>query len=135
MATCGRSPLLTVVVIALTVAELACAICDPAPVIDSISPMSATAGGSQFLLTVNGRDFERGARVSWNGSFRATTYLSHQELVASIPETDIAQPGEALVVVVNPPSGVVVVSGGIGTGAGHWCGPKTSNGVTFTIIP
>ena|GEM_PF-3009689 len=124
----------TVLAMALAVMTLGCALCDPAPIIDSISPASAKAGGSQFLLTVNGRNFERGARVSWNGSFRGTTFLSHQELVASIAATAIAQPGTALVVVVNPPSGPVI-SGGIGVGAGRWCDAKTSNGVTFTINP
>jgi len=130
----ASSLLLTVLAMALAVMTLGCGLCDPAPIIDSISPMSATAGGSQFLLTVKGKDFERGARVSWNGSFRGTTFLSHQELVASIPATDIAQAGTALVVVVNPPSGPVI-SGGFGVGAGRWCEAKTSNGVTFTINP
>jgi hypothetical protein len=130
----ASSLLLTVLAMALAVMTLGCALCDPAPIIDSISPMSATAGGSQFLLTLKGRDFEHGARVSWNGSLRGTTSLSHQELVASIPATDIAQPGTALVVVVNPPSGPVI-SGGIGVEAGRWCNAKTSNGVTFTINP
>jgi hypothetical protein len=32
-------------------------------------PNSATAGGSQFLLTVDGNDFRHDSLVSWNGSF------------------------------------------------------------------
>jgi hypothetical protein len=124
-----------VLAMALAVMVLACGLCGPAPVVDSISPTSATAGGSQFLLTVKGHHFEHDSLVSWNGSFRVTTFLSHQELVASIPATDIQQPGQALVVVVNPPSGVVVVSGAIGTGGSNWCSSATSNGATLTINP
>ena len=46
------------IVPAITLATaLSCGTCPPFPSISSISPAGATAGGSQFLLTVNGNDF------------------------------------------------------------------------------
>ena len=83
---------------------VSCGTCPPAPSIASISP-SASAGGSQFLLTVNGNDFRRGSVVNWNGSFRLTTFVSGHELVADIWAGNIAQPGTVLVFVFNPPEG------------------------------
>jgi len=45
----------------------------PLPVITSLSPASATAGGPGFTLSVNGGTFHRGSVVRWNGSDRSTT--------------------------------------------------------------
>ena len=46
----------------------------------TIAPNSTTAGGNQFLLTVNGGNFRRDSLVSWNGSFRVTSFLSNHQL-------------------------------------------------------
>ncbi len=91
----------------------------PTPQITSLSPNSATAGGSAFTLTVNGSGFINGAGsdrsvVHWNGSPRVTTYISGTQLTATIPAGDIATAGTANVTVVNP-------------------GNLTSNTATFTI--
>jgi hypothetical protein len=90
MARASRLALISVLALAMVVS---CGTCPPAPSITSISPSSATAGGSQFLLTVNGNDFQRDSVVSWNGSFRVTTFISSHELVATITATEIAQSG------------------------------------------
>ncbi len=91
---------------------------NPVPVIGSISPSSATAGGPTFTLTVQGSKFVSGSVVNWNGSARTTTFVSKTKLTASIPAADIATAGTASVTVVNGPPG-----GG------------TSNAKTFTINP
>jgi hypothetical protein len=50
-----------------------CGVCTPRHFINSISPGNTSAGGNQFVLTVNGSDFRRDSLVSWNGSFRVTS--------------------------------------------------------------
>ena len=116
MATVARSPVLAVVAIALAATALSCGTCPPLPSITSISPASATAGGSQFLLTVNGDDFRRDSVVNWKAaSFVVTTFVSTHQLFAVITSADIAQAGTALVSVFNPPEGSVTsLSGAIG---------------------
>jgi hypothetical protein len=135
MATMARPPVLAVLAIALCTA-LSCGTCPPFPSVTSISPRSATAGGSQFSLTVSGNDFRRDSVVSWNGSFLVTTFISSHQLVAIITAIDIEQPGTILVSVFNPPEGgTTFVSGGIGVMSTTSCSGKNSNAVSFTINP
>jgi hypothetical protein len=101
----ARSPVLALLPIVLVVTALSCGTCPPVPSITSISPTSATAGGSQFLLTVNGNDFHHDSMVNWNGSFVVTTLVNTHQLLAVITAADIAQPGTATVFVFNPPEG------------------------------
>jgi hypothetical protein len=129
------STLAIVSVLAITLATvLSCGTCPAAPSITSISPNSATAGGIQFLLTVNGNDFHRDSVLSWNGSLRVTSFVSNHELVAAITATNIAQPGTVLVFVFNPPQGgITSVSGAIGAMSTTTCSGKNSNATSFTI--
>jgi hypothetical protein len=69
----------------------------------STAPASTSAGGVAFTLTVNGAHFVKPSTVLWNGSPRATTYVSANQLTAQISASDIANPGEAQVEVSNPP--------------------------------
>jgi alpha-tubulin suppressor-like RCC1 family protein len=78
---------------------------NPVPVLSSIAPDSATAGGSGFTLTATGADFVNGAVVRWNGSDRTTTFVDSGTLTAAIPASDIASPGTADVTVFNPAPG------------------------------
>jgi hypothetical protein len=104
------------------IVELPFVICGsevPTPQITSLSPDQAVAGGAGFTLTVNGSGFIDGTGsdrsvVHWNGSPRATTFVSDTQLTATIPASDIATAGTANVTVVNP-------------------GNLTSNTATFTI--
>ncbi|MEW6721532.1 MAG: polysaccharide deacetylase family protein [Thermodesulfobacteriota bacterium] len=73
-----------------------------APAIAALSPSSATAGGASFTLTVFGSNFASGAVVRWNGTDRATSFLSYSQLHASIPAADIASAGTHNVTVLNP---------------------------------
>lgn len=122
--------------ISLALGGLSCGTCNPPPFIISIATNSTTAGGNQFLLTVNGGNFRRDSLVSWNGSFRVTSFLSNHQLEAAITTADIATPGSVLVLVFNPPSGnTTSVSGAIGNTFVMGCIGKDSNAVAFTISP
>jgi hypothetical protein len=72
------------------------------PLLLSLSPGSATAGGVGFTLTVNGANFVPGSVVLWNGAVRATQYGSSTQLTATILAADIAAPGTDLVTVASP---------------------------------
>ena len=81
----------------------------PAPVISSISPMSATAGGAGFTLTVNGSNFSSGATLGWfnpdnPGTFsRATTFVNATQLTAQVSAADLAIPSASVEVSVLAP--------------------------------
>jgi len=95
------------------------------PSISTISPMSATAGGSGFTLTVNGSNFTSGATVGWlnpdnPGTFgRTATYVSTTQLTVQISAADIAIPSSSVQVSVVVPV----------------LGSTPSNKVTFVINP
>ena len=132
----ARSRSLAVLTAALGVTALSCGTCPPFPSVTSISPRSTTAGGKQFVLTVNGDGFRRDSVVSWNGSFPLTTFVSNHQLFAVITDADIAQPGTVAVFVFNPPEGGTnFVSGGIGVMSTTSCSGKNSNAVSFTVTP
>ena len=80
----------------------------------TLSPSSAVAGLPAFTLTVNGSNFVSGSVVRWNGTNRATTFVSATQLTAAITAADIAAAGSASVTVQNP-------------------GVAISNALTFTI--
>lgn len=84
---------------------VSCGSCSATPLITSITPSSATGGGSQFLLIVNGDEFRHDSAVNWNGSFRVTTLVSIHQLFAVVTAEDIAQPRTAVVFGFNPPEG------------------------------
>ncbi len=78
---------------------------NPKPTITSISPNSANAGGAGFTLTVNGTNFLDSSVVNWNGSPRATTFVSATQITATINAADIAKGGTFKVTVTNPAPG------------------------------
>jgi IPT/TIG domain/Putative Ig domain len=75
---------------------------NPPPSITSISPTSATAGGSAFTLTVNGKNFTTSCVVLWNTSQHFTTFVNNSQLTVAISASDIASPGTVEVRVRNP---------------------------------
>lgn len=101
---------LTFVLISLCSALVACSSDDdqkknPVPVVTSVAPATATAGGPAFTLTVNGSGFMTGSTVHWNGGARSSQLVSATQLTASIQSADIAATGTAQVTVVNPKPG------------------------------
>jgi hypothetical protein len=75
---------------------------NPVATLSSISPTTIASGGGDFTLTVTGTNFVNGnAVVKWNGTDRATTFVSATELSAVIPAADILVSGTATVTVSN----------------------------------
>lgn len=71
------------------------------PVIATISPTSASAGGAAFTLTANGSGFAATSIVRWNNLTRPTAFVSSTQLIAAIPATDLFAPGTAQISVFN----------------------------------
>jgi uncharacterized protein (TIGR03437 family) len=86
----------------------------PTSAITTLSPPSASVGGPDFTLTVNGSNFPSNATVAWNAAPLATKFVSTGQLTALVPAALIAAVGTARVTV---------------TGDGG-----TSNALTYTIV-
>lgn len=95
------------------------------PTISQLAPNSTTAGGADFSMTVNGGSFASKATVNFNGTPLTTTFVTGNQLTATVPASAIAASGSAAVTVTNPGT-----SGGI-YGGGTL--PETSAPMTFTI--
>ena len=78
---------------------------NPVPVLSTMEPASAEAGGPVFTLRVLGSGFVEGSEVRWNGEARVTTVIGSQELMAEISASDIGEAGTAQVTVFNPAPG------------------------------
>jgi Putative Ig domain len=93
-----------------------------APVISSLTPPGAIAGGNAFTLTVNGAYFLHESQASsfsqivWGSTPLTTTFVNGNTLTAPIPASLIATAGSVPIHVTNP--------GGI-----------PSNSVNFSIVP
>jgi len=88
------------------VAMVTAAAASAVPYIDQpLVPTSAMPGGPGFTLTVTGTGFTSRSVVNWNGSPRATTFVSTSKLTASILASDIAVASTPWVTVVNPSPG------------------------------
>ena len=72
--------------------------------IASLDPATASPGGGDFTLTVNGTGFTTNDVVTWNGSQRTTTIAPMNTTVATatITRDDIATAGTASVAVSTP---------------------------------
>ncbi len=91
---------------------------NPAPILTTISPTSATAGDNYTTITLVGSGFVSDSTADFNGAPLATTFVSATELTAVIPTADLTTAGMDSITVVNA-----------GPGGG------TSLGQTFTINP
>src|SRR5579871_1491463 len=80
-------------------------IANPAPMVASILPASATLQSGAFTLTVTGSGFLPASQVQWSGVARNTTYVSGTQLTASIQSSDVLTAGTVAVTVMNPPPG------------------------------
>jgi len=75
---------------------------DPVPVITSLSPNQREVRPGSFQLTVSGSNFWPGAVIHYDGTPRATTYLSPTSLRTNLVTDDVRTGGVRDVVVVNP---------------------------------
>ena len=100
---------LLIAVLSVLIASAATAAAqNPVPFLDQPLVPDATApGGPAFSLTVDGAWFVPESVVNWNGSPRATTFVSSSQLTAAILASDIATASTAAVTVVNPSHGGV----------------------------
>lgn len=77
-----------------------------APTITGFTPPSATAGTmGPFAVSVAGTGFVQTSVVNWNGSPRATTFVSSQQLMVNFTTQDLATAGSGSVSVSNPAPG------------------------------
>lgn len=76
----------------------------PVPVLTTLSPASADAGGVGRTLTVNGQGFVASSVVRWNGASRATTFVSATQLRATITTADLAVTPRSIPVSVFTPA-------------------------------
>lgn len=81
------------------------AMANPPPTLSSMSPIFIAQGSETFTLTVDGSSFVPTSKVMWNGAERTTTFVSSSRLAASIPASDVAASGSALVSVFTPAAG------------------------------
>jgi hypothetical protein len=75
------------------------------PVIDALSPNTASLGGRAFTLSVVGSYFTPASIVQWNTHSLPTTFVSRKLVTASVPASDLSDPGTDIVSVVNPDTG------------------------------
>ena len=69
------------------------------PVLSSVSPTTASAGDSDFTLTVTGNNFVSSSVVQWNGSALTTAYVSSTQLTAIVPAANVVSAGTASIMV------------------------------------
>jgi hypothetical protein len=77
----------------------------PAPTLTGISPTTVGAGGPAFTLTATGSNFAGNSVVQVNGSPRATTFLSSNQLSATILASDLGISGALSITVFTPAPG------------------------------
>ena len=125
-----------VVLAAMTAFTLACGYSSKAstpstpgtvPTISQLAPESMSHGGSAFVLTVNGSNFSSTATINFNSAAQTTTYVSGNQLMATIPASAIAAAGTVPVTVTNPATTGMGAYGSGGTLA------ETSSPMNFTI--
>lgn len=79
---------------------------NPIPYVSSpVSPTAVAPGGAAFTLNVYGARFIPGSVVNWNGSARATTFVSGHQLQAQILSADIVAATSGVITVTNPGPG------------------------------
>jgi hypothetical protein len=71
----------------------------PPPTLTSLSPASTVAGGPDFLLTINGTNFDAASVASWGSTALATTLLSATQLTATLPAALTANYGTGSITV------------------------------------
>ena len=99
------------------------------PTLTSLSPTTVPAGNAAFTLTVNGTGFVSGAVVRWDGSDRATTFVSATQLTAAIPASDLLITKSVTVTVWNPTPG-----GGVSAGSAFSVGTPVLQDTTKLVV-
>jgi hypothetical protein len=69
------------------------------PMISVLSPNSAPVNSTPFTMTINGSNFGTDAVVFWNGVPQRTSFVSANQLVVAVTDTDLSFSGLAHVFV------------------------------------
>jgi uncharacterized protein (TIGR03437 family) len=77
-----------------------------APVISSADLPGVLAGDPTFSFTITGSGFVPGSVVLWTSTPLATVYVSPTTLTATVPASQVASPGNPIIVVTNPDGAV-----------------------------
>jgi hypothetical protein len=85
-----------------------------APVLSSLSPSAAVAGGPAFTITAAGSGFQLTSTLTWNGTALATTFASAAQLTAVVPASLIATAGSPVVAVVTQEASGTLISNSLG---------------------
>lgn len=99
-------------------------------VLSATYPATVVAGGPAFTLAVLGKGLTRSSTVLWNGSARATSFVSGNELLAQIKAEDIAASGAAAVTVSDPNA-----PNGMAGPQNITVGPPSVDATSFQINP
>jgi trimeric autotransporter adhesin len=78
---------------------------NPAPVVTAANPSTLLAGSNGTSVTLTGTGFIPQSIMQWNGSARATTYVSATQLQATLTAADVANGGTAQISILNPAPG------------------------------
>jgi hypothetical protein len=78
---------------------------NPVPVMGSMNPAIADAGGTAFTLTVNGAGFLANSTINWGTTPLATSFVSATQLTAQVTAADIATAGAYAITVQTPAPG------------------------------
>ena len=78
---------------------------NPIPSIAAISPTYAPSGSSPQRLTITGSGFITSSSVTFDGIAHAATLVNPQQLTITLSQSDLANPGNYPVAVLNTPPG------------------------------
>jgi hypothetical protein len=73
--------------------------------LNSLTPVSATAGDAAFLLTATGSAFTSQSEINFNGTTLSTTFVNNTTLTATVPTAAISCAGPLFVSVTDPAAG------------------------------
>jgi len=68
----------------------------------SSSSSSIAHGSGNAILTITGSNLLPGVAVTWNGSYRTTTWVNSTTVTVAIPASDLASAGSASLAATNP---------------------------------
>ena len=79
---------------------------NPVPLVNQpLVPSTAEPGSHGLTITVNGTGFVSNSVVNWNGTPLSTLFVNFGQLLATVPDADVASAGTASVTVTNPAPG------------------------------
>jgi hypothetical protein len=101
-----RSPVVGVVAVVVLALTASCSALPKntkqTPAVQAVNPAYIAAGSADILVTASGQNFMQNSAILWNGVKQTTMLVASGNLQASIPATNIANPGTATVTVRNP---------------------------------